>query len=88
MDLFDMAGQSGRHEVLRKLLTDLRKKQSVTQSELASRLKKQQSFVSKYEIGERNIDVIEFIEILVALNLDPVETLKLVQEKAFSTRSF
>jgi hypothetical protein len=35
------------------------------------RLGRPQSFVSKYENGERQIDVAEFIEILSALGADP-----------------
>lgn len=31
-----------------------------------------QSFVSKYELGERTLDVIEFIEVCAAIGISPV----------------
>nr|WP_243897892.1 helix-turn-helix domain-containing protein [Acinetobacter soli] len=43
---------------------------SVTQVELARRLEKPQSYVSKVEILERRLDVIELIEWLNAQNID------------------
>ena len=42
----------------------------ITQQELAKRLKKPQSFVSKYENGERRLDVVEFLEVATALGFD------------------
>lgn len=62
---------SPEHELLRKLLIDQRKKEGLTQKSLADKLNKPQSYVSKYEIGEKNIDVIEFIKISQALNECP-----------------
>ena len=50
-----------------RLLRELRESASLTQSDLASRLGVQQSFVSKYEAGERRIDVIELHAICDAL---------------------
>lgn len=70
-----MAGHTGHYEVLCGFLSNLRKEQSITQQELASRLGKPQSFVSKVESGERKVDVVEFIEIVSVLKLDPVEEL-------------
>jgi transcriptional regulator with XRE-family HTH domain len=53
-----------------------RKKAGLTQLELASRLSKPQSFVAKYEGGERRIDLIEFIAICRALSADSVEIVR------------
>lgn len=47
-----------------------RKRAGVTQQELASRISKPQSFVAKYEGGERRIDVVEFIAICRAIPTD------------------
>ena len=35
----------------------------MTQAELAKKLRRPQSFVSKYEAGERRLDMAEFVEI-------------------------
>ncbi|HKX17165.1 MAG TPA: helix-turn-helix transcriptional regulator [bacterium] len=55
----------------RRRLIDARKRSNLTQAVLAKRLGRPQSFVAKYEQGERRIDVIEFLEIADALRLDP-----------------
>lgn len=51
-------------------LVDTRKSKGITQVDLARRLGKPQSFVSKFENGERRIDVAEFIEICRAMQVD------------------
>lgn len=43
---------------------------SLTQADLAMRLGKPQSFVSKYERAERRLDVIEFLEVVEAIGAD------------------
>jgi transcriptional regulator with XRE-family HTH domain len=43
---------------------------------LATKLRRPQSFVAKYEGGERRIDVIEFIAIARALGADPLKLFK------------
>ena len=43
------------------LMIAARKQAGITQTQLAARLKRPQSFVAKYEGGERRLDVIEFI---------------------------
>jgi transcriptional regulator with XRE-family HTH domain len=53
-----------------------RKSAGLTQQEVAKRLKRPQSFVAKYEGGERRIDVVEFLTISRALGADPVRLLK------------
>jgi transcriptional regulator with XRE-family HTH domain len=53
-------------------LIDARKASEVTQVELAERLGSHQSYVSKFESGDRRIDVVEFLQICRALNADPL----------------
>ncbi len=62
---------SEKYIQFRELLISYRKNKSITQIELAEKLGKPQSYISKYESGERRIDVIEFIEICEALQIDP-----------------
>jgi transcriptional regulator with XRE-family HTH domain len=59
-----------RYERLCLLLVEARRSAGVSQAELAAKLRRPQSFVSKYERGERRLDVIEFLEIAEALELD------------------
>ncbi len=53
-----------------------RKKAGLTQHDVAKRLRKLQSFVAKYEGGERRIDVVEFIAIMRVIGADPVRFLR------------
>ena len=68
--------RSPRQIKLRKLLRDLREKSGLTQADVAARLDKPQSFVAKYEGGERRLSAIEFIEVVRALDLEPVAALR------------
>lgn len=56
------------------ILREQREAIGMTQSEMASRLNAQQSFVSKYEAGERKLDVVELLHICRALKI-PLATL-------------
>jgi transcriptional regulator with XRE-family HTH domain len=67
---------SKRFAKLRQILVAARKNRRLTQSALADRLGRRQTFVSKYEIGERRIDVIEFLDIARELEVDPCKTLR------------
>ncbi|MEN9490276.1 MAG: hypothetical protein RJA63_725 [Pseudomonadota bacterium] len=57
-------------QVFRQMLAEARTAKGLLQAELAERLRKTQSFVSKYERGERRIDFPEFVCIADALELD------------------
>lgn len=57
-----------------------RKEANVTQHELARRIKKPQSFISKYERLERRLDVPEFVFLARALGLDPSKLLRRVDK--------
>jgi transcriptional regulator with XRE-family HTH domain len=58
------------------LMRDVRISAKLSQVELAQRLGRPQSFVSKYESGERRLDVIEFIVICQAIGVDPEKLIK------------
>jgi transcriptional regulator with XRE-family HTH domain len=49
------------------LLRDIRRDAGLRQVDVAARLDVPQSFVSKYESGERRLDVIELMSVLNAL---------------------
>jgi transcriptional regulator with XRE-family HTH domain len=65
-----------RYEKLRMMLVEARETAGLTQVELAGRLDRPQSFVSKIERGVRKIDVIEFVEIARAIEFDPAAFLR------------
>jgi transcriptional regulator with XRE-family HTH domain len=58
------------------LMKETRRKAGLTQQDMADRLDKPQSFVAKYERGERRIDVVEFLGVAKALDADPVALLR------------
>ena len=59
-----------RYQDLIKRLIELRESKNVTQVELARFLNKPQSYVSKVEILERRLDVIELLDWLKVLDTD------------------
>lgn len=57
-------------------LVEARKKGGVTQADLASQLRRPQSFVAKFEGRERRLDAAEFVMIARALGADPYKLLR------------
>lgn len=55
----------------RTALVDARRTAGLTQAELAKKLQRPQSFVSKYERGQRRLDVVEFLDVARVLKLNP-----------------
>lgn len=56
-------------------LIEQRNVRMYSQADLAKRLGKPASFVGKYELGERRLDVIEVFVILKAMDADPLDFL-------------
>ncbi len=68
-----------RHHRLRELLRAKRKAAGLTQTVLAERLKKPPSYVAKYELGDRRLDLLEYLDIAAAIGFDPCETIRALQ---------
>ena len=69
-------------EKLRALLKELRKHEAdLTQSELSELLNKPQSYVSKYETGERKLDYVEVTDICKALGVSMEKFNKLYEKR-------
>lgn len=67
---------SEKSQRLRKALADARKNAGFTQADLAKKLERPQSFVAKYEGGERRLDLVELMEICRILGVDPVRLVR------------
>jgi len=55
--------RSSKHRALISAVVGARKAAGLTQRQLAAKLKRSNSFVWKLEAGERQVNVLEFIEI-------------------------
>lgn len=70
------------YEFFRGLLVAAREAAGLTQAEVATKLGHPQSFVAKYEGGERRLDVVEFINVCGALGIEPQSIIIELQAKA------
>ena len=77
--LLEKSIHTKKYDRFRELLIQARRKACMTQTEVAKRLSNQQSYVSKYERGERRLDVIEFLDIARVINCDPMEIIGRLQ---------
>jgi transcriptional regulator with XRE-family HTH domain len=64
-----------------RTLVEARKAQNFSQQELAGRLGRPQSFVSKYERGERRLDVVEFLHVARILGLSATDIIAEMERK-------
>jgi transcriptional regulator with XRE-family HTH domain len=69
------------YHIVVSLLRELREKKGLTQKDLAESIGSDQTFVSKIEIGERRIDVIELRLICKALGLGIVDFVRLLEAR-------
>jgi transcriptional regulator with XRE-family HTH domain len=69
------------------LLRGVRIDAGLTQSELASRLARDQTFVSKYESGERRLDILELREVCQAMGTDFVTFIRKLDKDLRTGRS-
>lgn len=63
------SGLDTKHEKLRRLLRKVRLEAGLRQVDVAARLRLPQSFVSKYESGERHLEFAEVAEICSVLGV-------------------
>ena len=71
---------SAEQEKLQSLLRQVRLEAGLRQSELAKRLGQPQSFVSKYESGERRLDLVELRQICRAVGISLARLVKRFEE--------
>jgi transcriptional regulator with XRE-family HTH domain len=70
-----------RHRKLRAMLVAERKAAGLTQTAVAERLGKPPSYVAKYELGDRRIDILEYLDIAAAIGFDPCKFLRSLLEE-------
>ena len=68
------------YERLLRRLVSARTEAGLTQQDLASRLNRPQSFVSKYERRERRLDVLEFVVVCRVLKVDACSIIREVED--------
>lgn len=71
----------GDHRHLVDVLAQARKESHLTQTELANRIGKDQTFISLIERSQRRVDVLEFYALAKAMNADPVELFAKVAQR-------
>jgi len=81
------SAHSPEHRLLIQLLVDARQAAGLTQQECADRLDVQQSFVARYESGQRRIDVLELLQIAKVLSIDAISIVRRVQSLDGTTTS-
>lgn len=69
-----------RYATLKRLVLEARQRAGLTQADVARRLRKPQSYISKVEAGERRIDVVELLDLMDVLGGDAVAVVKAVAE--------
>jgi transcriptional regulator with XRE-family HTH domain len=59
-----------------EILVDARKQAGIRQAELARRVGKTQTFVTRFEAGQRRIDAIELLALCEIIGIDPVKVVR------------
>lgn len=75
---------SFQYNIFRLLLIEARRKSGLTQVQIAEKLDKPQSYISKYERGERRLDFSEFVELANILDIDMAEFINAYQSELAS----
>jgi transcriptional regulator with XRE-family HTH domain len=65
-----------RHKRLVEILVAARKQKGVRQAELARATGKTQTFVTRFEAGQRRIDVIELLALCEIIGIDAVKLIR------------
>ena len=73
--------QQAAYDALATLLRKERLRASLTQATLAAKLDRPQSYVAKYESGERQLDVVEFLLVTRAIGITPTVLLRTLGDR-------
>lgn len=67
---------SARYRRLLQLIVAARLEAGLTQADVAAKLRRPQSYVAKTEGGERRLDLLEFVDLMIAIGADPAPLLE------------
>ncbi len=67
--------------ILGRVLAGARERAKIKQSDLAAKVGVPASYLSKIENGTRRLDVVEFVRIVEAMDLDPAEVVHELQDQ-------
>jgi len=81
----DKSLRQREHAVLIALLRDMRTEAGLKQADVAARLGAPQSFVSKYESGERRLDLLEMRQVCTALGSSLSDLVRRFEERLASS---
>ena len=65
-----------RHLKLVEILVAARRAAGIRQAELARRVSKTQTFVARFEAGQRRIDAIELLALCRIIGIDPIKVIR------------
>ena len=71
------SAHSANYRGLLKLLRQLREDAGLSQTDVAERLRRPQTWVSKVELGERRLDVEELRQLCLALDADVLSVVRM-----------
>ena len=77
----DKSTLTSEQTALQELLRQLRQDAGLRQQDLADRIGEPQSFVSKYESGERRLDIVELRQICAAIGVSLSSFIQRFEEK-------
>ena len=75
------AQHSHRYRLLPGMLRQLRRDRGLTQRQLAAKLRVTHIFVHKSEVGERRVDVTEFMDWCIGCGVDPVQAFQQLRKQ-------
>ena len=78
--------ETHQREKLLLVLRELRKKSAIRQVDLATQLDVPQSFISKYESGARNLDILELRRICQLMGISLQDFVKTLEESLNETK--
>jgi transcriptional regulator with XRE-family HTH domain len=78
--------ETSQREKLLLLLREFRKQSAIRQVDLANQLEVPQSFISKYESGARNLDIIELRRICQLMGISLQDFVKKLEESLDETK--